>query len=149
MNHNDSVSLHEHRPTYFFRQHRMVSVLEVIGSSAIALLVWRLISECSNGGFRAVLAWIIHFMKTLPGVDYMLSSYVKSEVVGFVGQLYKNDGIARSVQLTIPEKGNLSNDQLKYASLNNLVNFATCSVVILSSSICDCNRIPLNTFEDF
>lgn len=84
---------------------KMVLALEIIGTLSVALLIWKLFTEFSNGGLRAVLAWVTHFIGSLPGIDGMLKSYVRNEVVGFVGQLYKGDGIERSVKVSIPEVG--------------------------------------------
>ena len=83
----------------------MVLILEIIGTLSLALLIWKLFTEYSYGGTGAGLAWMTHFISTLPGVDGLLSSFVRREVAGLVGNLYKEDGIGRSVQVTIPEKG--------------------------------------------
>ncbi|KAF6018671.1 hypothetical protein EB796_023022 [Bugula neritina] len=83
----------------------MLNVLEFIGTLGLLIFLHKLIHELRNGGTKAVAAWLTSCFSNLPGVKVLLSSYITNEVVGFVGQLYKEDGIGRSVMLSIPEKG--------------------------------------------
>lgn len=83
----------------------MVGFLEAVGSLSLAFLVWNLVVDFKNGGGRAMLARLISIVTSLPGVDTLLSTYIKDEVVGFVNHMFKDDGMKRSTLVTIPEIG--------------------------------------------
>ncbi|XP_067935162.1 sphingosine-1-phosphate lyase-like isoform X2 [Watersipora subatra] len=83
----------------------MVAFLEVIGTISLALLLWNMLVEFQNGGTRAVVSQLLHKFVSLPGVNTLVSAYIKDEVVGFVNKMFTDDAVKRSVTVSIPEKG--------------------------------------------
>lgn len=82
------------------------TLLETVGLLVVVFLIVRLLSEYYHGGVRSLLTAATLLVRQLPGANYILSSYIEKEVVGFVQQLYsENDGKRRSDLLSIPEKG--------------------------------------------
>lgn len=82
------------------------SALETFGLAILVIIFIKACSLLSTGGIQALLAWVTSCVRSVPGVNLLLSTYIKNEVVGFVQQMCSTkDGHERSSLITIPEKG--------------------------------------------
>lgn len=92
---------------------REFSMLLLIEHLLLSFFIASLIGVYIRGGLRELLRVVLIGLKNIPGVTDVLAYVLRNEAVKFVHQSSIGGGNGQRLKITIPEKGEIENKDLK------------------------------------